>query len=121
MVQHLLAASLAAEKLVELPAITSIETSLGARKVSEHAFQICRKRPVESVVVDDQSAVEACLRFWDDHRTVVEPACGAALAVGYTHPDRLASYEQVLIIVCGGATTSVNKLMQFGWSQSRKT
>ncbi len=116
-----LAASLAAGQLVELPAITSIATSLGARKVSDRAFQISKTRPVESVVVDDRSAVEACLRFMDDHRIVVEPACGAALAIAYSHPDRLARYERVLVIVCGGATTSVEKLMSFGGMPSRKS
>ncbi len=43
--------------------LPSIATSLGARKVCEHAFQLSRTRPVESVVVDDRAAVEACLRF----------------------------------------------------------
>ncbi|UTD29493.1 pyridoxal-phosphate dependent enzyme [Bradyrhizobium sp. WD16] len=106
-----LAASMKAGKLVELPAITSIATSLGARKVSGRAFEIARTRPVESVVVSDRSALESCMRFMDDHRVVVEPACGAALSIAYSHSDRLARYEQVLIIACGGATTSVEKLM----------
>ena len=116
-----LSAALKAGRLVELPAITSIATSLGARKVSERAFQISQTRPLESVVVEDRFAVEACLRFLDDHRVVVEPACGAALALAYSHPDQLARYERVLIIVCGGATTSVEKLMTYDAALSRKS
>lgn len=111
-------AAVKAGKLVELPAVTGVATSLGARKVSEMAFQIGQTRRVESVVVDDRVAVEACIRFLDDHRVLVEPACGAALAMAYSHPDRLAQYRRILIIVCGGATTSIEKLMSFGVGSS---
>jgi L-serine/L-threonine ammonia-lyase len=111
-----LAASVKAGKLTELPAITSIATSLGARKVCQRAFEITQTRPVDCVVVDDRVAVDACMRFLDDHRVVVEPACGAALAVAYTHADRLARYERILIVVCGGATAPVAQLQ--AWQAS---
>ena len=35
-------------------------------------------------VCNDQQAVAACLKFAEDHRVLVEPACGAALAAVYT-------------------------------------
>ncbi|MFS8112032.1 pyridoxal-phosphate dependent enzyme [Rhizobium jaguaris] len=73
-----LAVSVKAGKITELPAITSIATSLGARKVRQRAFEITQTLPVDCVVVDDQAAVNACMRFLDDHCVVVEPACGAA-------------------------------------------
>ena len=31
----------------------------------------------------DKQAVKACIQFSKDHRMLVEPACGAALAVAY--------------------------------------
>lgn len=105
-----LAASVKSGKLTELPAITSIATSLGARRVCQRAFDISQTRPVDSVVVDDRAAVDACMRFLDDHRVLVEPACGAALAVAYAHADRLARFERVLMIVCGGATATLAQL-----------
>lgn len=105
-----LAAAVKSGKPVELPAITSIATSLGARKVAERAFEITRNRPVDCVVVSDRTAVDACLRFLDDHRVLVEPACGAALAVAYAHADRLARFERVLMIACGGATATLAQL-----------
>ena len=40
----------------------------------------------------------------------MEPACGAALAVAYTRADPLLRFERVLTIVCGGATTTVERL-----------
>lgn len=105
-----LAASIEAGTLVELASVSGIATSLGARKVSDRAFELSRTRPVESVVVSDADAAGACIRFLDDHRVLVEPACGAALSLAYAHADRLAAYERVLIIACGGATTTVERL-----------
>jgi L-serine/L-threonine ammonia-lyase len=108
------ARSLAAGERVELPGITSIATSLGARKVSEQAFELARRHPVEPVVVSDREAVEACLRFMDDHRVVVEPACGASLALAYRAGELLSRYERVLVIVCGGVTATVEQLQRWG-------
>jgi L-serine/L-threonine ammonia-lyase len=105
-----LAQALAAGARVELPAICSIATSLGARQVSEQAFALAQSHPVTSVVVSDQAAVDACLRFMDDQRVVVEPACGASLALLYADAPQLARYRNVLVIVCGGVTATVAQL-----------
>ncbi|MET0981873.1 MAG: pyridoxal-phosphate dependent enzyme [Telluria sp.] len=105
------ARSLAAGERVELPAIASIATSLGARKVSRHAFDLARTHPITPVVVSDREAVAACLRFMDDHRVVVEPACGAALALAYRANGPLAGFANLLVIVCGGVTATVEQLL----------
>jgi L-serine/L-threonine ammonia-lyase len=108
------AQSLAAGERIELPAIRSIATSLGARRVSERAFALAAEHPVYPVVVSDRDAVRACLRFMDDHRVVVEPACGAALALAYEAGSALAQYDNVLVIACGGVTATVEQLQQWG-------
>jgi L-serine/L-threonine ammonia-lyase len=108
-----LARSIGAGERIELPAITSIATSLGARKVSQQAFDWSRQHPVRSVVVPDGAAVDACLRFMEDHRVVAEPACGASLAVAYD-AHRLAGFSNVLVIVCGGVTATVAQLQAWG-------
>ena len=105
-----LAQAMSANRRVELPGISSIATSLGARQVSEQAFACSSAHPVVSVVVSDRDAVGACLRFMDDHRVVVEPACGAALAVVYGGAHELVGYKNVLVIVCGGVTATVGQL-----------
>jgi L-serine/L-threonine ammonia-lyase len=109
------AQSAAAGHLVELPAITSIATSLGARKVCEQAFTWRQVHPISSVVVSDQAAVAACMKFLDDQRIVVEPACGAALAVVYENASELQQFQSVLVVVCGGVTTTFEQLQQ--WSR----
>ena len=110
------AASVLAGQRVELDAITSIATSLGARKVCEQAFALTKSHPIQSLVVSDKAAVAACVAFMDDHRVVVEPACGAALAAVYGNAALLAPFKSVLVIVCGGVTATVAQLQQ--WSQS---
>jgi L-serine/L-threonine ammonia-lyase len=108
------ARSLAAGERVELPRIASIATSLGARRVSEQAFALAASHPVRPVVVSDGEAVQACLRFMEDHRVVVEPACGASLALAYKAGEALAEFDNVLVIVCGGVTATVVQLQAWG-------
>ncbi len=114
-----LAQSLRAGHRVELPAITSIATSLGATQVCEQALNWSREHPLRSVVVSDRAAVSACLRFLDDHRQVVEPACGAALAAVYDGAPELEEFDSVLVVVCGGATATVEQLRD--WSDELAT
>jgi L-serine/L-threonine ammonia-lyase len=101
-----LARSMAAGMRIELPAITSIATSLGARQVAEQAFAWTRTHDVRSRVVSDQAAVAACLRFHEEHALVVEPACGASLAVLYEG----APARDTLVIACGGVTATLEQL-----------
>lgn len=96
------AAALAAGEPVTLPAITSIATSLGARRVMLHVVALAKQHPIESVVVSDRQAVQACSRFADAMRVLVEPACGASLAAIDAHPDLFARFDAPLVEVCGG-------------------
>ena len=108
------AQSIQAGERVELAAITSIATSLGARKVCEQAFEWSKQHRVLTKVVSDQAAVSACLRFLDDHRVLVEPACGAALAAVYDRAAVLDEFKSVLVVVCGGVTATHEQLQR--WS-----
>ncbi len=103
-------AAVRAGELVSLPAISSIATTLGARRVAQTAFDWTRRHPVKSVIVSDAQAVKACLQFADDMRTLVEPACGAALAVAYRNLPALAFFKRPLIVVCGGIGVDMAKL-----------
>ncbi len=106
-------AAMQAGRRVELEAVTSLATSLGARQVCEQAFALSQGGKVHSVLVSDRQAVAACSRFLDDHRLLVEPACGAALAVAYARAPELAAFRSVLLIVCGGATATADNLRQW--------
>lgn len=105
-----LAASISAGAHVTLDSITSVATSLGARRVADAAYALTQNRPVTSVVVSDRAALDASLRFVDDARVLVEPACGAAISLAYDRADLLSVFNRVLIIVCGGATAPLAQI-----------
>lgn len=96
--------------VVELERITSVATSLGAKRVCERALECAQMHPIRSLLVSDASALAACERFLEDHRLLVEPACGASLAVAYEGSAALAEFDNVLIIVCGGATCTIDRI-----------
>ncbi|EXI91052.1 MAG: Phenylserine dehydratase [Candidatus Accumulibacter regalis] len=106
--------SLLAGQRVELEAISSVATSLGAKRVCERAFQWSTEHPIHSVVVSDHAALDACERFLADHRLLVEPACGAGLALAYAGSPVLAGFARVAFIVCGGATATIDQIRE--WS-----
>lgn len=100
---------------VELEGITSIATSLGAKRVCDRAVQWSREHPIRSILVSDQSALSACECFLADHRVLVEPACGASLALVYENASVLEQFSTVLVVVCGGATATIDQIRQ--WSR----
>jgi L-serine/L-threonine ammonia-lyase len=102
-----------AGKLVTLEKITSIAKSLGARTVSTKCLDYIppheNSKTIIPDVVSDFAAVDACARFADDHRLLVEPACGAALAVAYSNTEALRTVVDsaeakapIVVVVCGG-------------------
>jgi L-serine/L-threonine ammonia-lyase len=109
------ARSVNAGRLVTLEQITTVATTLGARTVASQALSWSEKHPVTPWIVSDRAAVRACLRFADDHRILVEPACGAPLSAGYDRAQPLREAGPVLVIVCGGAGVNLTLLQQ--WAQ----
>jgi L-serine/L-threonine ammonia-lyase len=111
------AAALAAGAPVTLDAIDSIALTLGAKRVCTRAVTWAETHPIRSWLCDDRAAITACARFLDDHRTLVEPACGAALAAIYERaPALVEGTGPVWVVVCGGA--AVTRAQLDGWMSS---
>jgi len=111
-----MAQSLQAGELVTLPGIASIAKSLGATRVSEAVFNECQIRGPDLVrpwVTDDAAATRACLQFLEDHRVLVEPACGAGLAAVYERSPLLDGCNTVVVEVCGGALVENKNLREW--------
>ncbi len=108
-----LSASIKAGKLIELAQITSIASSLGSKRVAAKAFEWTQSHEIIPFTVTDFAAVEACRKFADDHRVLVEPACGATLSVVYNNSDIIESYNSILVVVCGGIGVSIEKLLHW--------
>lgn len=103
-----LSQSVAKGELVTLPGITSVATSLGAARVAQQALNHALKAHVSTLVIEDAEACASAWRFADDERILVEPACGASVALVYD--GRLKRYlkgfspeSKVVIVVCGGS------------------
>ncbi|XP_061866247.1 serine dehydratase-like [Colius striatus] len=115
---HSFQAALAAGRLVSLPAITSVAKCLGAKTVAARALECARECRVISQVVEDTEAVRAVEQFLDDERMLVQPACGAVLALLYSgRLQRLqreallpAPLAAVAVVVCGGSGIQLAQL-----------
>ena len=62
------------------------------------------------------------LSISDDHKVLIEPACGAALAALYCgkikklqDEGKLGEMKRIVVIVCGGA--SVNMDLMYKWKK----
>ncbi|KAL2177912.1 tryptophan synthase beta subunit-like PLP-dependent enzyme [Thermothelomyces heterothallicus CBS 202.75] len=120
-------ASVQAGELVTLPAITSIATSLGARRVSEKTWEWAKKGGKDGSLicstVTDKEAAMACVRFLDDARILIEVACGATIATAYNGDlrrylgkdltDEEWAARNVVLVVCGGSNTSLEILEKY--------
>jgi threonine dehydratase len=108
-----MAQSLAADRLVELPAITSIARTLGAPKPSAFTLRHVRARVDEVVVVDDAAAVQALTLILERTKYLAEPAASCCLAAAARHRDQFRRDDQVVLLLCGG-NLSVADLCAFG-------
>ncbi len=107
------AKSVAAGKLVTLDAIRTIATSLGAKTVAEQALEWTKHHQIIPKIVSDKQALDAVVRFADQRRLFVEPACGAALALIYDMPQDLKAYRKIAVVVCGGSGVTLELLEQW--------
>ncbi|CAG0892638.1 unnamed protein product [Darwinula stevensoni] len=108
-------ASVKAGHLVSIPDITSIAKCLGARKPAGALEKHLGKKEIISRVVSDKQALTAILRFADEHRMLVEPACGAALAGLYEEASKVALSDgkPIVVVLCGGSAVSLQLLQEW--------
>jgi L-serine/L-threonine ammonia-lyase len=103
-----LSRSLQAGGQVTMQEITSIARSLGVSRVSNKTWDLVQQHPnIRSVVLRDADAARACVRFAEEQKMIVEPACGVCLAVFYDDLVEelipgLGPDSKVVVIVCGG-------------------
>lgn len=104
--------SFKAGKQVILEHPNSVATTLGSTYCPPEAVEYSKRIHTQSITVSDQEAVEAVVSFAEDHKHIVEPACGAALAAVYQNkmPIDLNAQSNVVVVVCGGTATSLEML-----------
>ena len=97
-------AALEAGRPVDVPVKSVAADSLGARRVGELCFAICRRGVAEVALVADAAIQQAQRDLWRDLCIVAEPggaAAYAALASGAYVPAR---DERVGVLLCGANT-----------------
>ncbi|PSN36538.1 L-serine dehydratase/L-threonine deaminase [Blattella germanica] len=102
-----------AKAVVVLEKITS--------SVPPYLLEVIPNFNVISRVVSDPEALESCIKFADDERILVEPACGASLAAIYSgvledlHSKGIVTLTAgpVVVVVCGGAGVSLKMLQDW--------
>lgn len=97
--------SVQAGQIVELPAITSIVNSLGARRPGELPFAIVSRYAADVVRVTDEQAMASLFELLDHDKLLVEPAascCLAALTLGHIP---LRPGERAAVVLCGANLT----------------
>jgi threonine dehydratase len=96
-----MAQSVKAGQIVELPAITSIAETLGAKKTEPRQFEIVRHHAEALVAVPDRDAVAALVALLDHEKLLVEPATSCSLAALTGGLIPVQPGENVVVIVCG--------------------
>lgn len=104
--------SIEADKLIALPAITSIATSLGATKVTERTFEIVKKYVDKVVRVSDDQAIKELITILSREKLLVEPATSCCLAALTNNQIPDFKGKKVAVIICGG-NQSVEQVLQF--------
>lgn len=110
------AAGLAAGHPVKLARIDTVASSLGAAQVAAWPLQQIQAFAHQSLVLSDAEAILGVVRYADDLRQLVEPACGVSLAVAYLDHPAIAAARDVVIVVCGGVSISARQVADWGAS-----
>lgn len=119
-----MARSLAAGKLVDLPAITSIARTLGAPRVCDFTLSHVRRLVEEVLVVSDAATVEALFFLLQRTKYLVEPAAACCLVAAEQQKAQFRSDEKIVLLLCGGnvsAESLCDFRRQFSFATARGT
>ena len=90
-----------AGRIVELPSITSIAETLGARKTEPAQFEIVSRHAFDLVTISDDSAIRALLEVLETEKILTEPAASCAVAALIEGRITARPNENVVVILCG--------------------
>jgi threonine dehydratase len=109
-----------AGRIIELPAITSIAETLGARKTEPAQFGIVSRHVSDLVTVSDDSAIRALLEILEKEKLLTEPATSCSVAALIEGRIAIRPGENVVVVLCGAnvALESV-RFWAAGTSQDR--
>lgn len=90
-----------AGRIVELPAITSIAETLGARKTGKFQFETVSRYIAGLVTVSDDSAIRALIELMELEKLLTEPAASCSVAALLEGKIAFESGDNVVVVLCG--------------------
>lgn len=90
-----------AGRIIELPAITSIAETLGARKTEARQFEIITQHVSSLVTVTDDEAIDALVGLLAEEKLLTEPATSCSVAALLEGKASAGPDETVVIVLCG--------------------
>lgn len=97
-----MAQAVAANQIVQLPAITSIARTLGAPAVSQFTLDAVRELVEEVLVVTDQESAQELFFLLERCKVLAEPAAACCLAAANQQSSSFRKDENIVIVICGG-------------------
>ncbi|MEP6986725.1 MAG: threonine/serine dehydratase [Chloroflexota bacterium] len=101
-----------AGQIVELPAITSIATSLGARRTEQPQFDFVTRNAADLVTVSDAMAVQAMTELLQEEKLLVEPAASCTLAALTQGKIQVKPNSNIAVVLCG-ANIALDNLLEW--------
>jgi len=97
-----MARALAAGRVVELPAVTSIAHTLGAPAVSHRTLRLAKQHLESVTVVPDREAVAEMVYLLEQMKILTEPAASCTVAAASRLRTQFSKAHHVLLVLCGG-------------------
>lgn len=104
--------SLAAGRIVELSAITSIAETLGARRTGKFQFETVSRLAAGVVTVTDAEAIEALVGLLEGDKLLTEPATSCSVAALGLGKIPVARGSTVVVVACG-ANVTLEKIIEW--------
>ncbi|MBA3869223.1 MAG: threonine/serine dehydratase [Anaerolineae bacterium] len=101
-----------AGQIVELPAITSIATSLGARRTEQPQFDFVTRNAADLVTVSDAMAIQAMTELLQEEKLLVEPAASCTLAAITQGKIQVKPNSNIAVVLCG-ANIALDNLLEW--------
>jgi len=97
---------------VKLEKTDTLVHCISATEVADRVTELAKNHTLLTHLVSDSVACKACERFLDDHRLLVDPACGVTLSAIYENAPALKDKKNIVVIVCGGVGITYRELME---------
>ena len=101
-----------ADKIIRIPAITSIAATLGAQETTEKTLSRIKANVNDMQTVTDKEALKSLKFLLEEEKLLVEPATACIIAAILNKKFDLSSFTRIGIVLCG-ANVSIRELQKW--------